>query len=175
MMDIARTCAFSGHRPQKLPWQYDETAAGCVALKAVLAERIAQLARAGMVHFLSGMAQGTDIWCAEAVLLLREQNPAVKLHCILPCTTQADKWSAAARRRYDAILDQADSIVRVSRAYHPGCMLERDRFLVDWSSTLLAVYNGEYRGGTAATVRYAQKLGRRVLLIHPETLQCVEG
>ena len=35
---------------------------------------------------------------------------------------------------------------------------------------LLAVYNGELRGGTAATVRYAQRLGRRLIVLDPDGL-----
>jgi len=33
-----------------------------------------------------------------------------------------------------------------------------------------AVYNGERRGGTAATLRYAKKLGRELIVIHPLSL-----
>ena len=49
-------------------------------------------------------------------------------------------------------------------------MLDRNRFLVEHASTLLAVYNGEQRGGTAATMRYAQKMGREIVVIDPATL-----
>ena len=49
-------------------------------------------------------------------------------------------------------------------------MLERNRFLVDHASTLLAVYNGERRGGTASAMRYAQKIGREIIVIDPATL-----
>ena len=49
-------------------------------------------------------------------------------------------------------------------------MLERDRFLVSYVSVVLSVYNGEKRGGTAATVRYARKLGRDLIVIDPATL-----
>ena len=48
-------------------------------------------------------------------------------------------------------------------------MLDRNRFLVDHAATLLAVYNGERRGGTAAAVRYAQKMGREIIMIDPLT------
>lgn len=82
-----KVCAFTGHRPNKLPWYYDETASGCVALKAVLAEQIGLLAETGVTQFLSGMAEGIDTWAALSVLELREKNPAIKLHCILPCTS----------------------------------------------------------------------------------------
>ena len=48
-------------------------------------------------------------------------------------------------------------------------MLDRNRFLVDHAAALLAVYNGERRGGTAATMRYAQKMGREMMVVHPIT------
>ena len=100
MAAMNRTCAFTGHRPNKLPWRYDETDSRCVALKAVLAEQIAAMAEAGFTQFLSGMAEAPDTWSALAVLSLREKNPAIKLHCILPCTAQAEKWSASSRDLY---------------------------------------------------------------------------
>ena len=167
-MDM-RAVAFSGHRPRKFPWKYDETAPGCVALKAALRENIDRFISQGMIHYLSGMAEGTDIWAAEAVLAARETHKKIKLHCILPCVAQADRWSAASRARYRSILNLADSIYYVNREYRKGCMLERDRFLVDCSAILFAVYNGERRGGTAATVRYARNLGRDVFILSPYT------
>lgn len=135
----------------------------------VLEEQITALVGAGFTQFLSGMAEATDTWFSLAVLELRERNPMIKLHCILPCKEQADKWAASSQALYRSILDQADSLVYVSRAYHKNCMLERNRFLVDHAAALLAVYNGERRGGTAATLRYAQKMGREIIVINPIT------
>ena len=164
-----KSCAFTGHRPQKLPWRYDESDVGCVRLKAILAEKIAELADTGTTTFLSGMAEGTDTWAALAVLALREKNPALKLHCVLPCKGQADRWTASARELYYQILDRADDVIYVSEDYYKGCMLERNRYLVDHAAKLLAVYNGERRGGTAMTVRYARKMRREVIIIDPST------
>ena len=161
-------CAFTGHRPHKFPWRYDETDERCMKLKDAIMEQIKYLIKLGVTDFLSGMAEGTDQWAAQAVLALREHNPSLKLHCILPCKGQADKWSPAAREQYFSILEQADSIVYVSRSYHKGCMLKRNRFMAEHASFLLAVYNGESRGGTAATVRYAGKLGLEQILLTPE-------
>ena len=172
---LENCCAFTGHRPHKFPWRYDEADGRCVALKAVLTEQIAALANAGVTQFLSGMGLAVDTWSALSVLALREKNPMLKLHCILPCREQADKWTASSRDLYHSILEQADSIVYVSRDYHKNCMLDRNRFLVEHSSTLLAVYNGERRGGTAATMRYAQKMGREIIVIDPITRLITHG
>ncbi len=165
-------CAFTGHRPKKFPWGYDEADARCVTLKQTLAKQIAKLVDAGYTDFLSGMAEGTDTWAALAVLALRKEHPALKLHCVLPCEGQADQWSVSAREIYFSILEQADDIVYVSRKYSKGCMLKRNCYLVDHATCLLAVYNGEWRGGTAMTVRYAQKLGREIIIIEPPRSDC---
>lgn len=164
---IERCCAFTGHRPRKFPWGYNEADGRCVTLKETLAKEIAKLVDAGYTDFFSGMAEGSDAWAAMAVLALKKENPALKLHCILPCERQADGWSASARERYFSILEQADKVVYVSREYREGCMLERNRYLVDHAACLLAVYNGEWRGGTAMTVRYARKLGKEIIVLHP--------
>ena len=57
---ITHVCAFTGHRPSKLPWKNNEDDARCVALKALLTEQIAVLVEAGVRDFCSGMAEGTD-------------------------------------------------------------------------------------------------------------------
>ena len=167
-------CAFTGHRPHKFPWRYNEEDERCVALKAALMEQITKLTEDGITDFYSGGADGVDCWAALVVLELRKTNPALKLHMILPHEGQADKWSDSAQERYRFILSQADSLEYVSHDYYDGCMLDRNRRLVDAADLLLAVYNGERRGGTAATVRYARKLGRRVIIVDPILLKIVK-
>ena len=164
-----KVCAFTGHRPKSFPWKYNETAPDCVLLKEVLAKQIKLLADRGVTDWLSGMAQGVDLWCAQIVLDLRKENPALKLHCILPCEGQESKWSASARERYRSILAQANEVVYVGQEYSRDCMLERNRYMVDHSSILLAVYNGAYRSGTGMTVRYAQQLKKELYILDPVT------
>ena len=65
MRTMNKVCAFTGHRPNKLPWRYNETDSRCVALKTVLAEQITALAETGFTQFLSGMAEATDTWSAN--------------------------------------------------------------------------------------------------------------
>ena len=166
---IENTCAFTGHRPNSFPWKYDEKARDCVLLKKVLAGQIDALVDEGVTDWLSGMALGVDLWGAEIVLGLKKKNPALRLHCILPCEGQDVKWPRAEQERYRSILRQADETVYVSHAYHSDCMLERNRYMVDRSSVLVAVYNGSRRSGTGATINYARKLDREIIVIDPIT------
>ena len=171
---LDNSCAFTGHRPHKFPWRYNEADERCVAMKAALREQIIALAEAGITDFYSGGADGVDCWAALIVLELKKTNPALRLHCILPHEGQADKWSDSAQERYRSILSQADTVEYVSHEYYDGCMLDRNRRLVEATGSLLAVYNGEWRGGTAATVRYARKLGRRIIILNPTSLEVIE-
>ncbi|MCI8526506.1 MAG: DUF1273 domain-containing protein [Oscillospiraceae bacterium] len=76
-------------------------------------------------------------------------------------------WTASVQERYHSIWDQANEVVYVGQEYNRNCMLKRNRYLVDHSSFLLAVYNGTRRSGTGATVRYALKQGREIIIIDP--------
>ena len=60
-------CAFTGHRPHKFPWRYNETDERCVALKAALREQITRLVDAGVTDFYSGGADGVD--CLSAPMI----------------------------------------------------------------------------------------------------------
>ena len=142
-----------------------------MALKAALAGQIIALSEAGVTDYYSGGADGVDCWAALIVLELKQKNPALKLHCILPHEGQDDKWSNSAQERYRFILNQADSVEYVSHEYYNGCMIDRNHRLVEAAGLLLAVYNGERRGGTAATVRFARKLGRRIMILDPVSLK----
>lgn len=135
----------------------------------MLEQQIATLTDEGVTGFISGMALGVDLWAAQIVLGLREKNPLIKLYCALPCEGQEKKWPADKQEQYHSILKQADDIHWESKSYTPDCMLNRNRYMVDHASVLLAVYNGAYRSGTGMTVRDAKSKQRRIILIHPIT------
>ena len=162
-------CAFTGQRPKSFPWKYNETARDCILLKEVLTAQIISLAKQGVADFLSGMALGVDLWSAQIVLDIKKEYPSINLHCILPCEGQEIQWADSEQEQYNAILRQACEIVYVSQKYTADCMLRRNRYLVDHSSVLLAVYNGVKRSGTGATVNYARRLGREIIIINPLT------
>ena len=167
---MATTCAFTGHRPHKFPWRDNEDDPRCIALKETLTKQITKLAAAGVTDYYSGGADGVDCWASLIVLALREKNPALKLHCVLPHEGQADKWSDSAREQYHTILKQANSVEYVSRRYYDGCMLDRNHRLVESAGLLLAVFNGVRRSGTGATVNYTRKMSREIIVIDPITL-----
>lgn len=169
-MDKEHTCCFTGHRPDKLPWRSQEGDPRCLALKESMEREIAALYRRGYRHFISGMAQGADLYFAEAVLKLRESCPGMTLEGAIPCKSQAERWQEAERRRWRAVLDACDLETLVQERYDRWCMHRRDRYMVERSSSILAAYDGT-PGGTMYTLNYAMDKRLDILLLdlnHPE-------
>ncbi len=164
MENKAPVCCFTGHRPEKLPWGADERDERCIKLKQELACHLEGLYLAGCRRFLCGMARGCDLYFAEAVLELREAHGDVILEAALPCDTQADNWRESEQRRYEHLLAESDEVTFVAHRYSPGCMQRRNRYMVDSSDILLAVFNGT-GGGTMQTILYAKRRGLQVLTI----------
>ena len=160
------TCCVTGHRPDKLPWGLDERDPRCAALKQSLSRELEGLYRRGFRHFISGMAMGCDLYVAEAALELREKHPGLTVEGAVPCPTQADRWPDELRRRWRDILDRCDLETVVQRHYDRYCMHRRDRYMVDRSVVVLAVFDGT-PGGTQYTLNYAMDKRREILLMDP--------
>jgi len=156
------SCAFTGHRPAKLPWGYREDDPRCKALKEKLRSVLEEVIADGYTHFICGMAEGSDLYCAEAVLELKEKYSLLTLEAALPCPTQADSWPCAERERYRNILQRCDDETMVQSVYSPDCMYRRNRYMVDHASLLIALHDGQ-PGGTRYTIEYALRRGLEVI------------
>lgn len=163
-MDRGITCSFTGHRPEKLPWRDNEEDPRCLALKARLAEAVEEAYLGGMRHFLCGMARGADFYFCEAVLALREARGDVTVEAVLPCEEQAARWRERDRQRWFSLVERCDGETLIQRQYDKGCMLRRNRYLVDHAARLIAVYDGML-GGTMYTLTYAMRQGLDVVIL----------
>ena len=163
---ICKTCAFTGYRPSKMPWGYDETDARCVEFRFRLREALEYLIGQGYTDFMSGGALGFDQMAAEIVLSLREKYPWVRLVMVIPFDGQADKWSREQRGRWLEIIEASDRVIRISHSYGKGVFFQRNHYMVENADLLLAAFDGQ-PGGTAGTVAYAKRHGVRVVHIPP--------
>ena len=163
-MNRETTCSFTGHRPEKLPWRGDESDPRCLALKERLAAAVEDAYDKGMRHFMCGMARGADFYFCDAVLELRERRSGVTLEAVIPCEEQAARWSERERERWFSLVERCDGETMLQHHYEKGCMLRRNRYLVDHSSMLIAVYDGML-GGTMYTLSYAMKRGLETVIL----------
>ena len=156
-------CAFTGHRPERLPWGQNEDDARCAALKTLLRRTVREVYDRGFHTFLCGMARGCDQYFAEAVLAARADGAQnARLCALVPCQSQPDGWDAASRTRYWALLAACDQVEVLEDHYSPGCMLRRNHEMLRRAQLLISVYDGT-PSGTAATVRRAEQQGIEVL------------
>lgn len=166
---IDHTCCVTGHRDLGLPWKEDESHGGCIVLKKKIADELLYLYEMEeMQHFISGMALGIDTYFAEAVLELRNIHSEVTLEVAIPCITQAHGWTQPQQERHAHIINQCNSESLISRDYVRSCMMKRNRYMVDHSHIVLAVYDGHSKGGTYNTLKYAKRQGKKCIVLSPE-------
>ena len=55
-MEFGKSCCFTGHRPAKLPWGYNENDPMCVGFKEKLCSVVEAVCESGVTHFICGMA-----------------------------------------------------------------------------------------------------------------------
>ena len=151
-----KTVCFTGHRtiPMLKKWKIEKK----------LKETLEALIDNGYCYFGAGGALGFDTIAAQTVLELKKKHPEIKLILVLPCKNQTRGWEEKDLSVYESIIEQADKVVYTQEHYDRGCMLKRNRHLVDNSSVCVA-YLTEEKGGTAYTVNYANQKGVKVINI----------
>lgn len=119
----------------------------------------------GYTTFITGMAYGVDIWAGQIVVRLRKSNPALHLIAVVPFRGFEDRWSSDWKRAYQELLEQADLVKYICPGYNAGAYQRRNEWMVDHSSRVIAVFNGE-PSGTKNTIEYANKQAVYILRIN---------
>jgi len=143
----------TGHRPDKLGGYSKDVLRGLIEV----ADRWLERNPPSMV--ISGVALGWDT--ALAIAALRRSIPT---KAYVPFEGQDSKWPEESRRRYRKILSKCQSTVFASiHGYTSTCMQFRNKLMVDDSELVLALWNGEEKGGTWNCIRYAREKGRTIV------------
>lgn len=146
--------AATGHRLNKLLQHIPQ-------IDVDLEERMFMLARDHLIELrpsevISGMALGWDTAVALAALDL-----GIPLTCACPFEGQERLWSARQQMRYRDILSKAARVVYVCRHKLNIAFQERNEWMVDRASHILALWDGT-PGGTANCIEYAERWCSRV-------------
>ena len=158
--DIDRnlSVSFTGHRTDKLPWGEFEDDEECLRFKKRLEAQIIRAYNEGARYFLSGMADGVDIYAAEIVLKLSHKLKEMKLVAVFP-------YGVGSTKRKRRCARHAYRVVSLYRDYVPSCYMERNRFLVEQSVRIICGFSGEESSGTAATMRMARRGGIDIVTV----------
>jgi uncharacterized phage-like protein YoqJ len=136
----------TGHRPDKLGGYDDSTT-----------NRLMDLATEYLIDtrpnkVITGMALGWDQ--AVALACIRNGIPFI---AAVPFEGQDKTWPARAKERWRYLKEEATEVVVVSpgQGFSREAMFRRNRYIVDHSDRICALFSGE-RGGTHDCVYYAR-------------------
>ena len=147
-----KTCCVTGHR--SIP--NDQTDAVRQDLERAVHQAIAD----GYTAFISGFADGVDLIFAEIVSHAMQQNPKVKLIAALPYQKRLETLQ---KREYTKkLIEQCAEIYVASEEYLPSIYVKRNRYMVERSDRVIAVYDGRDSGGTVGTIRLAHQMKKEL-------------
>lgn len=158
---MSRIIGITGHRPETLSqaarWRVFE-----------LIEDIKQfvLAQPADTEWISGGARGVDTWAGTAAM---EFAFRLRLYLPFPVAIQSLGWTEGDRFALESMNAWAHDVWIARPDFHPSAYFIRDRKIVEDSDELFAVWDGRDKGGTAATVKYARKVGKKISVLDPET------
>lgn len=168
------TACFTGHRPQTLPFLNNPDSQEYKALYLKIKQHVQALIEKNVNTFLSGMALGVDMLCAEIVLEFKEKRSDLKLYCVLPCLNQDNYWTEKESKRYWSIIDKADKTHYTMTSYTKHSMNIRNKYMVNEADYIIAVWNQGKKGGTWNTIEYAlrltQKTNKQIIFIDTNNL-----
>lgn len=155
-MEKLKTCCFMGHRT--LPQDKIEQ------ILIRLNQEVDNLISQGITDLIVGGALGFDQVAAALIVAKKEMGNDIRLIFALPCKNQDKFWDYREKKLYHGLLDEADETIYVSEEYIDGCIQKRDRYMIERSGYCICAPIYE-TGGTAQTVRYAEKMGAKVTYI----------
>ena len=147
-----KTCCVTGHR--------DIPAEQISNVKKSLEREIEQALEDGFTCFISGFADGIDLLFAEIIAERIANNPALKLIAAIPYQRQLDTLKKSERTK--ALIDLCTEINVAAEEYHPNVYAKRNRYMVEHSDRVIAVYDGREKGGTVGTIRLAHTMKKEL-------------
>ena len=156
--DRTVSAAFTGHR------FYDFSQR--VFIQERLTSAISEAYDHGIRNFISGFALGIDLMAAQLVQSLKCNLPGISLTAAIPFEGQAERYNIYDKRVYGRLLELADKVIVLSDCYYPRCFLDRDEFMVENASYLIAYYDGREKGGTYYTVKKARARGIPIINVY---------
>ena len=149
-MGTEKTCCVTGHRD--IPEEKMDR------IQKLLCQEILAAIEDGYTHSISGFAAGADLLFADIVAELKEIYP-ITLEAAIPYPGRMKTPD----KTFQRLIRYCDTVKIHSDCYFKGCYARRNRYMVDQSHRILAVYDGRTTGGTAATMRYAADKEVRVV------------
>lgn len=151
---MPKGCSVTGHR--KFPVDKVDY------VKEELRKEVLFAVNDGYTYFISGMAESVDLYFAEIVIEIRNENPGITLEAAIPYR----KWLDKKDKNFQRLIKLCDTVTVNSETYTgKGVFMTRNMYMVNNSERVIAVYDGRESGGTAFTIRHARTQGKELKII----------
>lgn len=147
-----KTCCVTGHRD--LPQNQINY------VKASLLREIEKAVADGFTCFMSGFAEGVDQYFVEMVMEKQKDDPSLELIAVIPYRKRLD--SLKTKGRTYEMLEACRDVVVIQEEYQPSVYSHRNRYMVEHSDRVIAVYDGREKGGTVRTIRFAHQMKKEL-------------
>lgn len=147
-----KTCCVTGHRD--LPLNQINY------VKAALLREIEKAVADGFTCFMSGFAEGVDQYFVEMVMEKQKDDPSLELIAVIPYRKRLD--SLKTKGRTYEMLEACRDVVVIQEEYQPSVYSHRNRYMVEHSDRVIAVYDGREKGGTVRTIRFAHQMKKEL-------------
>lgn len=177
MTDGVVSISLTGHRPDKLAG-YNLNNPFYERLRERLVKIIERaLEKYPFVECHSGMALGADTVWAQSIVYCQKKYGRNRIRFIadIPDENQPSRWfNKIDRDRWRELLDQADEVreyasQNIGRSY-AYILNQRNIGMIRACDILIAIYNGDAKGGTANGIRDGVRMGKFVSQIHPNSI-----
>lgn len=164
--------AVTGLRKHKLRFVKNEYEKNEILIKNAIKNILIPYIHEGYTTFLTGMATGSDIMFAKAVIELKEDYSII-LESVIPFLEQASKLSTDDILEYNLILKKCDVVRIINNEYSKDVYDKRNEYLVKNASVLLAITDDvkTVRSGTTSTINKAIKEGLEIINLNPYSLE----
>lgn len=148
----------TGHRPDKLGGYHPSIQNKLVTIA------ICSLKKYNPHLIITGMAIGWDQAIAQACITTN-----IPFIAAIPFLYQEKKWPVPTQTHYHYLLSHAKSKITINEGnYEAWKMHKRNKWMVDHSDWILALWNNEPNGGTYSTLQYAKSIKKKIINVWNE-------
>ncbi len=160
------TVCFTGHRPKTFVSNTRYAPEIMLnTVKTLIAMVTADAYSRGARYFISGMAQGVDLWACETLLCMQNFLPDVHIVAVMPYKLHGRSFKDTAAEIFIETGRKADAVIHTSeRSDYRQCYYIRNDYMLKHSSAVLGFIR-DSKSGTMYTINHAPKFGteRRIV------------
>lgn len=169
--NIQTVISIIGHKPNRLFGYYGKKDL-YEKLRDLIEVRLSEITEAveGNILLVNGLALGTDRIFSKISFELAKQDDRYFTEALIPYAKYEANWPQESQEEYYDLLKQFDVVTYMTKKdYLPSLALKRDKYMINESDFLLAVYTGG-KGEILDAIKYAKKVDVPIIRIRPREI-----